>query len=242
MLDVDPLKMPSAVLKAYLVEKFRDAIVTRKLEPGVRLNETSLASRYNVSRVAVREALMQLQLQGLVTNSPRRGMFVSSLSDTDTQKINSLRIPLEGEALRLCRSHATKQMLKHLENLVIQMEKFEPRSQFESAELDLQFHRAMWGYCGNSFLAKSLNSFVPIVFAHRALDGMSDERLRWTLRHHRLLLEVIEGKSKQSPEEAILVHLRIGYNEPERFSTFSGKPVKKKQDSEDSTTGKKRKP
>lgn len=229
MFDVNALKVPSAVLKAYLVEKLRDAIISHKFKPGDRLNETTLASRYNVSRVAIREALMQLQLQGLVMNHPRRGMFVNSLSDTDAQKINSLRIPLEGEALRLCQRHATKQMLKHLESLVAQMEKWDPGSQLEYAELDLQFHRAVWGYSGNSYLARSLNSFVPILFAHRALDGMTDEHLRWNLRDHRSLLDVIEGKSNTSPEEAILKHLRIGYSEPERFSSLGAQTVKEKR-------------
>lgn len=220
MLDADALKVPSSVLKAYLVEKLRNAIVSRKFEPGDRLNETSLAAQYNVSRVAIREALMQLQLQGLVMNHPRRGMFVNSLSEIDVQKINSLRIPLEAEALRMCQRNVTKQIVKHLGSLVSQMEKWDPASQLECAELDLQFHRAVWGYSGNSYLARSLNSFVPILFAHRALDGISDEQLRWNLRHHRSLLNVIEGKSQISPEDAILAHLRMGYNEPERFSTF----------------------
>jgi DNA-binding GntR family transcriptional regulator len=229
MLDVDSLKISSAVLKAYLVEKLRDAIIAGKFEPGDRLNETSLASRYNVSRVTIREALMQLQLQGLVMNHPRRGMFVNSLSETDTQKINSLRIPLEAEALRLCKTNATKQMVKHLGSLVSQMEKWDPTSQLESAELDLQFHRAVWGYSGNPYLAKSLNSFVPILFAHRALDGISNEQLRWNLRDHRSLLDLIEGKSDRSPEDAILAHLRIGYTQPERFSSFATKPEKEKK-------------
>src|SRR5713101_352171 len=114
MLDLNLSGVPSSVLNAYLIEKFRDAIITRKLEPGDRLNETTLASRYNVSRVAMREALMQLKLQGLVMNHPRRGMFVNTLSDTDAQKINSLRIPLEGEAIRLCKSNLTKAIARHL--------------------------------------------------------------------------------------------------------------------------------
>ena len=214
------LKVPSSVQKAYLVDKLRNGIVSRKYEPGDRLNETSLAAHYNVSRVAIREALMQLQLQGLVMNHPRRGMFVNSLTETDVQKINSLRIPLEAEALRMCQRNLTRQIAKHLETLVSQMEKWDPASQLECAELDLQFHRAVWGYTGNVYLAKSLNSFVPILFAHRALDGISDEQLRWNLRDHRSLLNVIEGKSQTSPEDAVLAHLRMGYSDPERFSTL----------------------
>jgi hypothetical protein len=44
--------------------------------------------------------------------------------------------------------------------------------------------------------------------------------VRWTLNHHRALLEVIQGKSKLTPEEAIVTHLRLGYSNPERFSSF----------------------
>jgi hypothetical protein len=45
--------------------------------------------------------------------------------------------------------------------------------------------------------------------------------MRWRLHHHRALLDVIQGNSRQSPEEAIVIHLRIGYNEPERFSSLA---------------------
>jgi DNA-binding GntR family transcriptional regulator len=220
MPDLNLLDVSSSVLTAYLVEKLREAIITQRLQPGDRLNETTLASSYNVSRVAMRTALMQLQLQGLVLNHPRRGMFVNSLTETDVQKINSLRIPLEGEAISLCRSNLTKTISRHLGSLVSQMDQWNSKSQFEAAELDLQFHRAIWQYSGNSYLAKALNSFVPIVFAHRSLDGINDERLRWTLGHHRFLLDVIEGRSSESPETAMVTHLKIGYEDPAKFSSF----------------------
>lgn len=219
--NTDSPKMPSALLKAYLVEKLRDAIIARKYKPGDRLNETSLALQFNVSRVAVREALMRLQQQGLVMNHPRRGMFVNNLSDEDSQKINSVRIFLEAEALRLCRGQLTKQMLRHLDGLVVRMERWNLSSQLETAEMDLEFHRAIWFYSNNAYLAKALNSFVPILFAHRALDAISDEQFRWHLSHHRQLLEVIQGISDQTPEQAILAHLRIGYVQPERFSSLA---------------------
>src|ERR1700748_1490889 len=98
-------EIPSTTLKAYLVEKIKDGIITGKYKPGDRLNETLLARQFNVSRIPVREALMQLQEQGLAMNHPRRGMFVNSLSEEDTQRINSLRIILESEAIKLCRAH-----------------------------------------------------------------------------------------------------------------------------------------
>ncbi|MEO8737639.1 MAG: GntR family transcriptional regulator, partial [Edaphobacter sp.] len=144
MLDFDGIEMSSSVLKAYLVEKLRNAIITRAYKPGDRLNETTLASQFNVSRVAVREALMHLQQQGLVMNYPRQGMFVNSLTETDAQKINSVRIVLEAEALRLCHVKLTKQIAKHLDSLVTRMERWQGISPLETAEMDLEFHRTIW--------------------------------------------------------------------------------------------------
>ena len=92
---------PPSTLKAHLVATLREAIIARKFKPGERLNESQLARQYGVSRIPVREALQQLQEQGLVMNHPRRGMFINILSE-DCQKINSLRIVLEAEALNFC--------------------------------------------------------------------------------------------------------------------------------------------
>lgn len=215
------VEIPSTTLKAHVVERLREGIISGKFKPGDRLNETLLARQFNVSRIPVREALMQLQEQGLVMNHPRRGMFVNSLSEEDTQRINSVRIILEAEALKLCRARFTPQMNSHLERLVSKMEKWQNGSQLDAALLDFEFHDAVWSYSGNVYLQKTLKTLLPVLFAHRALDGISHELLRWRLHHHRALLEVVQGVSRQSPEEAIVMHLRTGYNNPERFCSIS---------------------
>lgn len=211
----------SASRQPNLVDKIRNAIATQKYKAGDRLNETSLAREFRVSRIPVREALMQLEEHGLVVNQPRRGMFVNSLSELDTQQINSVRLILEAEALKLCQARVNAEMVRHLRRLLVRMEQWESGSQLEAAQMDLDFHRAIWQFSGNSYLEKTLNSSSPILFAHRALDGISDDRLRWFLGHHRLLLDVIEGTSTQSAEDAILTHLRTGYKDPERFSSLA---------------------
>jgi hypothetical protein len=49
---------------------------------------------------------------------------------------------------------------------------------------------------------------------------VSSDLKRWTLQHHRALLDVALGNSSIQPEAAVIIHLRTGYNEPERFSSF----------------------
>jgi DNA-binding GntR family transcriptional regulator len=213
-------ELPSTTLKAHLLTRLRDGIISGKFRPGERLNESKLARQYGVSRIPVREALMQLQEQGLVMNNPRRGMFVNSLSEEDTQKINSMRIILEAEAMKLCRARLSTEMEANLNRIVKVMERWESGSELDAAALDLEFHRTIWGYSGNPYLVRTLDSLVPAVLAHHALDAVTHDMVRWTLNHHRALLEVIQGKSKLTPEEAIVTHLRLGYSNPERFSSF----------------------
>ncbi len=215
------VELPSVTLKAHLVERLRDGIISGVYKPGTRLNESKLARQFSVSRIPVREALMQLQEQGLVMNHPRRGMFVNTLTEEDTQKINSVRIVLESEAIKLCRAKLDSEMDSRLSGIVERMEAWNPGSELDGAALDLDFHRTVWSYSGNAWLEKSLNFLVPAVMAHHALEGISHELVRWRLNHHRALLDVIQGNSRQSAEEALLVHLRMAYNNPERFSSLS---------------------
>lgn len=215
-------ELPGTTLKSHVVERIRAAILTAVFKPGERLNETHLAQQLGVSRIPVREALLQLQEQGLVMNRPRRGMFVVSLSEEDVQRINSLRIILEAEAIKLCRANLTPSSAKRLETLVDKMEETTAESDFDASKLDLEFHRTVWAASGNPYLEKTLNSLVTALFSHQALAYMTTSgSLHWPLRHHRDLLDVILGKSDVSPEAAIMKHLRHRYTNPERYSSLA---------------------
>lgn len=215
-------EVPRATLKTHVVERIRTAILTAVFKPGERLNETHLAEQFGVSRIPVREALLQLQEQGLVMNHPRRGMFVVLLSEEDIQRINSLRIILEAEAIKLCRANLTPSCEKKLEALVEKMESTTTESDFDASKLDLEFHRTVWSASGNPYLEKTLNSLLTVLFSHQALAYMTNHNSpHWPLRHHRDLLDVIRGQSPTSPEVAIMMHLRHRYTNPERYSSLA---------------------
>lgn len=219
--------LPSKTVREHLVSALRDAIIAGRFKPGDRLNESKLAREYSVSRIPVREALQVLREQGLLMTNPRRGMFVNDLSEEDCQRINSLRIILEAEALRLCRIRLTAACENRLVALMEKMEVWHLNSDAEAAALDLEFHRTIWAQSGNHYLEKVLNSIVPILFVHQALERQygvttaSEERIRLSLKCHRQLLEVIQDKSNLTPEQAILGHLKLLYNNPERFSSLA---------------------
>jgi DNA-binding GntR family transcriptional regulator len=208
-------------LKAHVYAILREAIITGKFKPGSRLNESQLARELNISRIPIREALMQLQEHGLVMNHERRGMFVTELSEEEVQQINSLRVVLEAEAIRLCQANLTKAVRTKLTGLVERMERMEHPTQIEASGLDLEFHRTIWHASRNPYLSKTLDSLSTVLFAHTALENTSKEELHWRLNHHREFLEVALGESDLRPEEAVIRHLRMHYENPERYSSFA---------------------
>lgn len=208
-------------LKAHVLHRLREAIITGRYKPGDRLNESKLARDFEISRIPIREALMTLQEQGLVMNHERRGMFVTMLEEEDVQRINSLRVVLEAEALKLCRLHMTPEEAKRLTAMVDQMEAWEQGAEMEAAALDLAFHREVWRASGNPYLAKALDSLATVLFAHKALENASVETKQWRLHHHRELLDVALGRSDVSPEDAVIGHLRTGYENPDRYASHT---------------------
>lgn len=211
-------------LRAHVVRMLRADILAGRYRPGDRLNESQIARELNISRIPVREALSQLQEQGLVVNRERRGMFVISLGAEEVRQISSLRIILEAEAIKLARSHMTPAVLAQLEALMAQMEAWNG-TLLDAAALDLEFHRVIWRATGNPYLERALNTLMVPMFAHRTLEHVSREIRRWRLSHHRALLELVAGLSDGDPQEALLTHLRMSFTEPERYSTLAASPA-----------------
>jgi DNA-binding GntR family transcriptional regulator len=199
-----------STLKYYLVQRLRDTILSGKYKPGERLNESMIARELDISRVPVREALFQLQESGLVTSHKHRGMFVTQLSEEDTQRINSVRMILETEAMKLARVHMTPVIAAELTALVDKMENWSGETA-EAAELDLNFHRTIWEASGNPHLVKTLESLVTILFAYKTLETSSFELRLWRLNHHRALLNVLLSPKEQDIAGALLMHLRMAY-------------------------------
>src|SRR6195952_1742503 len=113
---------PSAppTLRAHVVKMLSADILSGRYRPGDRLNESQIARELNISRIPVREALSQLQEQGLVQNRERRGMFVTNIGQEEVQQIASLRFILETEALRLAHINMTPEILASLDRLMHQ--------------------------------------------------------------------------------------------------------------------------
>ncbi len=218
-----PVFKPVAVatLKQNVADVLTDAIFNGHLKPGDRLNESQISRDLQVSRAPIREALQRLQEQGLVINSPRRGMFVVNLTEEDVQKINSVRLILEAEAFRLARARLTKLQEAKLTRMMEQLERSESASPSDRARLDFDFHRAIWHASGNDYLERTLHGLTAPLFAHSVLRIVKSKKVRHIVYSHRPLVAYLQGKIQTPAEEIIAEHLRVPWVDTERYSPAS---------------------
>ena len=134
-------EFPHKSLRSAALAAIREAILCGQLRPGQHLVESDLAEQMGISRAPIREALRQLETEGLVVSLPHRGTFVTQLSVQDVWEIYTLRAAVEGLAARLMAQNATAEEIAHLEESVAQMEQSAQAGDLELlARQDMAFH------------------------------------------------------------------------------------------------------
>jgi DNA-binding GntR family transcriptional regulator len=227
-----------STLRAHVAQRLRKDILAGKYKPGDRLNESSIAREFKISRIPVREALFELRESGLVMSHERRGMFVTLLSDDEVQKISAVRVILEAEALTLAKARMTPKIAAMLQNLVAKMESSKC-SVSDAAAMDLEFHRAIWAATGNEFLQKVLDPLASLLFAHNLLERVSVTHEKWRLNHHRALLDVVLESINGDMQAVLTTHLKTSDSSENKAVGKSTRSLKKSSD-ETTSSSKKR--
>src|SRR5438445_10155909 len=92
--------IPRQSLPSAVADKLRDQIIRGEIPEGAQLRQDAIATQYQVSRIPVREALRQLDAEGLIAIVPNRGAIVPALSPSDIGELFSIRALLEPEILK----------------------------------------------------------------------------------------------------------------------------------------------
>src|ERR1700693_4321598 len=93
--------IPRQSLTSAVADKLRDQIIRGEIGEGTQLRQDAIATQYQVSRIPVREALRQLDAEGLIAIVPNRGAVVPALSPDDVEELFAIRALLEPEVLKL---------------------------------------------------------------------------------------------------------------------------------------------
>lgn len=181
--------------------QIRQLILDNKWPPGFQATEQEVASRLGMSRTPVREALMRLQQDGLVSVIPRHGMRVLPVSSADMKEIYDILTSLESTAAELAASrNLSDQQLEGLERATADMDKALNEDDLERwAQADARFHEQLLELGGNQMLKSVVLNFIDRAHRVRMLTlRMRPKPVNSTREHAELVEAIREGDREKA--------------------------------------------
>lgn len=176
-----------------------------RLQPGVRLRESELADRLGISRTPVREAIRQLESDGLVVHLPRQGATVRTLDYSEIMELYEMRAVLEGTAARLAARAASEVELAELRALNEELAKAPHGGQ--AYELNRLFHLTLLDAAKNRFLIKGANALQKTLYILGPTTLLDSERAERAVDEHRLILAALEARDGARAESVMREHI-----------------------------------
>ncbi len=194
-----------------VAERLRERIFSHELPAGTWVDEQALAEQYGISRTPLREALKVLAAEGLVTLKPRRGCYVTEISERDLDEVFSVMAMLEGECARESAGRATKDDLKKLQAIHADLEKAAAAHDIDRFfEANQAFHHALQSIADNRWLLHVIEDLRKVIKLSRHHSLFSEGRLEQSLLEHRGILEAVLARDAAVAETRMREHIRSG--------------------------------
>lgn len=205
----DGIDNGASSLRSKVFLRIQTDILNGKYAPGESLVETKLSEELGVSRTPVREAIRQLELEGLVQSIPNKGTLVKGISAQDIEDIYTIRMRIEGLAARWAAEKITDEELKELRE-ALELEEFYTIKN-DSGHLlrfDSRFHDIIFNASKSTPLKNMLQSFHLYVQRARTISMESPHRAQKMLEEHRAILKAIEDRDPDSAEKLTTEHIK----------------------------------
>lgn len=150
-------KAPQRSLPQTIRDQLRDEILRGTLPPGTQLRQEGLAERFGASRIPVREALKQLEAEGLVSYQVNRGAVVSAMSTTEICELLDIRAALESYAAKLAVPNMVASDIEHMKRILASYDVASTAAEW--AECNRQFHLALCAPANNERLRKMIEEY-----------------------------------------------------------------------------------
>jgi DNA-binding GntR family transcriptional regulator len=197
-----------ATLRLQVEDKLRAAIAVGRFKPGEKLTERHLCELTGVGRTSIREALRQLEAEGLVTAHPHRGPVVSSISPDEARQLYAVRALLEGYAGRQA---ALLRDEKIIEELYAAVDRFESAAgSGDNASLikaKTDFYAALLRGCGNKFAEQMLTLLHNRITLLRSTSMQQDGRLPQSVSELRAICAAIKKGDAAEAEALCIAHI-----------------------------------
>lgn len=195
-------------LREQALSALRAAITSGELEPGRHLVETELSEMLQISRGTLREALRQLEQEGLLTAGARGRLSVRHLDAKEIHDIFSVRAALESLAARtLCELPDRQLVTSSLRAAVDAMAAAEKSSLQERVESDLEFHRTLCRLTGNETLLHSWESLEGSIRMSIMFAGQDKGVKNMSVDRHNEIVDAIETGDASLARKTIREHM-----------------------------------
>ena len=213
MKRLDTIPSGGSSLRAQVFKEIEQAILNGAFAPGDSLTELRLSAELGVSRTPVREALRQLELEGLVTTIPNKGAVVVGVSEKDIDDIYTIRSYIEGLAAKWAAGHITDDEIAALREIVELQEYYVSRGDtLQVWHLDGRFHELIYDCCRSRPLKHTLSSFHHYIQKARALSFKTAGRAKVAVQEHREILEAIAKRDSGAAEIKSAEHSKNAKN------------------------------
>ncbi len=196
-----------------------DEIRRGELLPGARLRETELAERLGVSRTPVREAIRQMEADGLVVHVPRHGATIRELDYIEVMELYEMRAVLEGTAARLAARAASDIELDALSE--INDELAAAPDPMRAYELNRQFHMTLLDAAKNRYLTRSVNALQKTLLILGPSTLLEPARADQAVAEHRELLLALKSRDGIQSEALMRAHIEAAHRV--RLKTLRGR-------------------
>jgi DNA-binding GntR family transcriptional regulator len=191
-----------------VAQSIRAAIHAGTLTGGTPLVERRIAEEMGISRAPVREALRQLEEEGLVVNIPFKGWYVTEVTPKAMEEIVSLRKAVESFAAERATILAKPREVEALNRLFADMERAAERDAAdELLELHLQFHRRFYELAGHDLLLQVWKTMEGQLRLYLRLHQLTYDTLPHYVKAHRPIVDALLARDAEALKGAIAEHL-----------------------------------
>ena len=195
----------SVVANESIADSLRADILRGKLKSGQALKQDEIAAQFGISKIPVREALVQLKAEGLVNFYPNRGAFVSELSAVEADEIYVMRIALETAVLARAIPHLTVTDLKHAKEILDAIDREENIAKW--GELNWEFHATLYSPAALPSVMDTIKTLHSNIARYLVLylAGMAYQKK--SQKEHRAILEACRHGDTEKAVAVLEEHL-----------------------------------
>jgi len=200
------LNPASVVTNESIADSLRADILRGKLKSGQALKQDEIAAQFGISKIPVREALIQLKAEGLVNFYPNRGAFVSEISAPEADEIYIMRIALETAVLARAIPHLTVAHLKHAKEILDAIDQEENIAKW--GELNWEFHATLYSPAELPRVMDTLRTLHSNIARYLVLylAGMAYQKK--SQKEHRAILEACRHGDTEKAVAYLVDHLQ----------------------------------